>query len=391
MSIIQIRKYLNGFPLFSMDYNKLKIGSGEKIIISDIWAFWDYILKRYIEKTTKTTTDKLRKEKVLFSFLEQARNFYESAENSPVKSQPLLYYYAFLNLSKIAINISRSDNVLFKGYIHGISEDYQSEFSKSSVTIKTSNNGDIQVAHEMLRLFDLSKAPPYNNGPKKLNIRDILSHCIGIHRSYSEIYKKPEFFIKIIDHTLFRKGKILYFRGDLGCLNETDAENLVKSGYNIIKFKDGICHSSSLQNGSNIHWSLDTGATYPGLKDGHYYYICSITMRYSKDPTQSEYYNLSKEIRKDGVWYYIGSDGYTIYISKCMDPSFRYSQESIIYMMMFYLGSITRYRPHLFDSLFSNKEQWLVSEFLKTQPKQYLYLLTAQILGQQVTKAYAMF
>ncbi|WP_409373177.1 YaaC family protein [Pantoea sp. ACRSB] len=68
-----------------------------------------------------------------------------------------------------------------------------------------------------------------------------------------------------------------------------------------------------------------------------------------------------------------------------------YSQESIIYMMMFYLGSITRYRPHLFDSLFSNKEQWLVSEFLKTQPKQYLYLLTAQILGQQVTKAYAMF
>ncbi|WP_162558375.1 YaaC family protein [Proteus genomosp. 6] len=107
MSIVQIRKYLNGFPLFSMDYNKLKIGSGEKIIVSDIWAFWDYILKRYIEKTAKTTTDKLKKEKVLFSFLEQAKNFYESAENSPVKSQPLLYYYAFLNLSKIAINISR--------------------------------------------------------------------------------------------------------------------------------------------------------------------------------------------------------------------------------------------------------------------------------------------
>ncbi|MBS9571648.1 YaaC family protein [Morganella morganii] len=116
-----------------MDYNKLKIGSGEKIIISDIWSFGDYILKRYIEKTT---TDKLKAEKVLFSFLEQAKNFYESAEKSPVKSQPLLYYNAFLNLSKIAINISREDNVLFNGYTHGISEEYQSEFSKSSVTIK---------------------------------------------------------------------------------------------------------------------------------------------------------------------------------------------------------------------------------------------------------------
>lgn len=391
MSIIQIRKYLNGFPLFSMDYNKLKIGSGEKIIVSDIWAFWDYILKRYIDKTTTTTTDKRKKEKVLFSFLEQAKNFYESAENSPVKSQPLLYYYAFLNLSKIAINISKSDDVLLKGYTHGISEDYQSDFSRSSVDIKTSNQGDIQVAHEMLKIFDLSKAPPYNNGPRKLNIRDILSHCTGIHRAYSEIYRKPEFFIKIMDHTLFRRGRELYFRGDLGSLNMTEAEELVKAGYKILNFKDNVCYASSIQNGTIINWSEDTGPTYPGLKDGHYYYFCSITMRYSKAPTHLEYYNLSNEIRKDGVWYYIGSNGYTVYISKCLEPSFRYSQESIIYMMMFYLGSITRYRPHLFDSLFSNKEQWLVSEFLKTQPKQYLYLLTAQILGQQVTKAYASF
>ncbi|WP_162558374.1 YaaC family protein [Proteus genomosp. 6] len=280
---------------------------------------------------------------------------------------------------------------MFKGYTHGISEDYQSEFSKSSVTIKTSNHGDIQVAHEMLNFFDLSKAPPYNSGPKNLNIRDILSHCTGIHRSYSEIYRKPEFFIKIIDHALFRKGKVLYFRGDLGVLNEIDAEKLVNAGYNILRYKDDICYTSSTQHGSNINWSPNIELTYPGLINGHYYYFCSITMRYYKDPTHAEYYNLSKEIRKDGVWYYIGSNGYTIYISKCMDPSFRYSQESIIYMMMFYLGSITRYRPHLFDSLFSNKEQWLISEFLKTQPKQYLYLLTAQILGQQVIKAYAMF
>ena len=69
----------------------------------------------------------------------------------------------------------------------------------------------------------------------------------------------------------------------------------------------------------------------------------------------------------------------------------RYSQESIIYMTMFFLGSITRYNPYLFDSIFSDKEQWLMSEFLTTQPKQFLYLATARVLGRNILKAYSSF
>lgn len=58
---------------------------------------------------------------------------------------------------------------------------------------------------------------------------------------------------------------------------------------------------------------------------------------------------------------------------------------------MFYLGSITRYHPYLFDKIFSDKEQWLMSEFLTTQPKQFLYLSTAKFLGVDVSKAYSSF
>ena len=60
-------------------------------------------------------------------------------------------------------------------------------------------------------------------------------------------------------------------------------------------------------------------------------------------------------------------------------------------MVMFYLGSITRYHPYMFDKIFSDKEQWLMSEFLHTQPKQFLYLATSRVLGQNVLKAYASF
>ena len=106
-------------------------------------------------------------------------------------------------------------------------------------------------------------------------------------------------------------------------------------------------------------------------------------------PKRADYANLSTQIKNKGIWYFIGNSGYTMYLSTY--PYNRFSQESIIYMMMFYLGSITRYHPYMFDKIFSDKEQWLMSEFLGTQPKQFLYLATANVLGQSVLKAYASF
>jgi len=87
-----------GFPLFTKDTSIVNLGKNEKLVISDIWSFWDYVIK-------KATTDK-KGEDFLRSLLEQAKHFYQSAEGSPVKSQPLLYYYSFLNLSKIMINLT---------------------------------------------------------------------------------------------------------------------------------------------------------------------------------------------------------------------------------------------------------------------------------------------
>lgn len=113
---------------------------------------------------------------------------------------------------------------------------------------------------------------------------------------------------------------------------------------------------------------------------------------YSHDKIPKIYYEgLSNKIRGRGVWYLVGNNGYTLYLSTSNNLRYRYSQEPIIYIVMFFLGSITRYNPYLFDTLFSDKEQWLISEFLMTQPKQFLYLLTSHVLGQPVFKAHVNF
>lgn len=390
MSIQKIMSYPNGFPLFSCSSsNNLKIGKGEKIIVSDLWSFWDYIVKKFIKKNNKNKST----EKILFSFLEQAKYFYQSGEKSPIKSQALLYYYSFLNLSKIAYIINEeNDNKTIKDlkYTHGISEIYNNSFETSEVSIKTSTNGAIQIAHKIFKFFDLDKAPQDDTGKHSFNVRDILSHCVGVHRAYSEIYEKPEFFIKIIDFDLFKNGKNLYFRGYLGNkLDDEDIKSLINIGYSIIKYQDQTFYRCFIRDEKIKLEKEEEHTQYESKNDGYYFFNKTSMNNYKI--SNKDLYNISKQIRAKGIWYFIGNNGYTMYLSKSDTANYRYSQESIIYMVMFFLGSITRYSPYLFDTLFSNKEQWLISEFLTTQPKQFLYLLTSHTLGQSVLKAYASF
>lgn len=333
-----------GFPLFARPSSMVSLGNNEKLIISDIWAFWDYVIK-------KASQDKKR-EGFLRSLLEQAKHFYLTAEVSPVKSQPLLYYYSFLNLSKIIINLDGSHGPR-KMYFHGMTENHNHKFAHSTITKQRQKHNVVQVAHELISVFD----PAITTADLVINVRDTLNHCVGVHRAYSEIYNQPEVFCRLTNYRLFKNGKQLIFKAELQC-SASDVAALTARGYTIVREEDS-------------HFYVETMA------------IGSYT------PKRADYASLSEIIRNRGIWYFIGNAGYTLYLSNSTRG--RYSQESIIFMVMFYLGSITRYHPYMFDEIFSDKEQWLMSEFLNTQPKQFLYLSTARILGQSVLKAYASF
>ena len=337
-----------GFPLFTKSASLVNLGKNQDVIISDIWSFWDYVIK-------KVAKDKKGAD-FLHSFLEQAKHFYQSAEDSPVKSQPLLYYYSFLNLSKIMINLKGTFGPN-KRYSHGIrvkNPGANQKFTKDEIIKSSQKTETVEVAHELVSLFDTSMSVD----DLTLNTKNILKHCVGIHRAYSEIYNQPEIFVRITSHTLYTQGKRLIFEAKLQC-KLTQIAELTALGYEI----------STIDNEDVIYKESF------GIK--------------SYKPRRADYSALAAQLKCKGIWYLIGSRGYTMYLSTSAED--RYSQESIIYMMMFYLGSITRYHPYKFDKIFTDKEQWLVSEFLSTQPKQFLYLATANVLGQKVMKAYASF
>lgn len=337
-----------GFPLFSRESNNNNIAVGNtKIIISDIWAFWDFLIKKH---------DKDKE--FLFALLQQAKNFYNVAETSEFKSKPLLYYYSFLNFSKILIHIEKGYS-LNTQYTHGIGERNNTTFSHAEVKIFQSNfqgKNSKSVAYELMNLFGENTSAftgvssAGNDKTLTLNVKELLSNCIGVHRAYSQVYNTKEHFFKLEELICNKHGKDLIFNAKIK--RYTNALNalygITTSDYKII------------QTSNNSHAE-----------------------------TQQTYFDLSQQIRAKGIWYFVGENGYRMYLSSNTDN--RYSSEMIIYLTMFYLGSITRYHPYLFDKIFSDKEQWLMSEFLTTQPKQFIYLSTAKFLGVDVLKAYSSF
>lgn len=329
-----------GFPLFTRNANNVYLGNSKKLIISDIWSFWDYIIK-------KNNYEK----PFMNSLLEQAKYFYFAAESSPIRSKPLLYYYSFLNLSKVIVNIEKKYGITT--YLHGLGETHNHRFIHSTIKVAEIKTGVKNVSAELLRVLDNTSL----TASQTINVRDLMMHCVGVHRAYSEIYNVPEVFFRLDEMQLFKDRKDVIAKFKVQCSN-SDIASLQATGYNLIE------------------------------DDGVHYWEERITQA-GYSITRNSYYQLSQRLRSLGMWYFIGDNGYTTYISNHLNN--RYSPEFIIYNTMFFLGSITRYHPYMFDKIFSDKEQWLMSEFLTTQPKQFLYLATAKILGQSVNKAYSSF
>lgn len=345
-----------GFPAFSKEKQPLKFNHN-KVPVADIWSFWNYIIKEY----AKT----IEKKDILFSLLEQSKTFYQAAENADLRSKPLLYYYSFLNFAKLTIELE-SNFEKHQRFDHGINpaDSNTFVFASDSVDILKLNSGETSPKKRSVcyELMNIVEAEILHTFPPKLNlkIKDLLKHCVGVHRTYANVYREDEIFSRIEKHELIKEGKKLIYKALLQDTKKHKNFNALKSVY-----------------GTNL------------IEDGEKVYFIVEYQMNSYQVTNKVLFELSHQIRKFGIWQYINRDGYKFYLSSCVNN--RYSPSFIIFVIMFYLGSITRYHPYLYDDIFSQSDQWVISEFLYTQPKQFLFLTTSKVLGVELREPYSKF
>lgn len=372
-----------GFPFFVKESSTAYLLKAEKIRVSDIWALWHYIIKSEKKRFPGTTDYPF-----LLSVLEQAQYFYEAASLAPIKSKPLLYYYSFLNIAKAAIVLNPTATALISNleFNHGIDSckiNSHVQLQDCYVTVKNlisldDNPQKISVAYQLARLFgdNIEFIHPnpnpanHDNGPWRIDIISLLKSCIGIHRTASETFKINESFVRIESPIIEKEGKHLVYKGMIDSTSN-ERSRLTSAGYNIEEFE------------SKWYLKENFNMATPYL-------------------SRLVFYQFSKEISSKGLWTYTTGDEYRWYINsnhliKDVSNVYKFSplntaqpniqqltlsSATVIYYLMFFFGSITRYHPYLFEKVLSEKEIWLVSEFLKTQPLQFLLLLTSKVLGK---------
>jgi len=75
-----------------------------------------------------------------------------------------------------------------------------------------------------------------------------------------------------------------------------------------------------------------------------------------------------------------------IYCSPAAERRARLPQMLSVYLVMFFLGSVTRYAPLHFDDLLESRYGPLFETFISESPLQFLYLMVSDILGREVSK-----
>lgn len=349
--------FLYGFPLFSPKKSKGYLLSCETIRVSDPWSLLNYTIRVSRDSATNHPLNK-GQQTYLLELSEQAEYFYKTAETAPIKSQPLLYYYSFMNLVKIVINL-HSYQGKTKRHVHGISDSISAttKLSNAEITLWTSSGGEISNSESLIAALN-DPRPAYVAGARgrassiKVNVIDLLRDCVGINRTYSEIYKKKEHFLQLHDYMFYSQRNKLCFKAVVEGCDDTIMADLLARGYHIDKI-DALTYI----------WNVET------------------SVRTTSSPTVVERHSLSKKMRDLGLWSYTDGEEYKLYVSPIAS---KMSSPSIIYHALFFFGSITRYHPDLFDSMLTAKEHWLVSEFLKTQPQQFLYYMLSYINGTEV-------
>jgi len=84
----RLRNQPTGMPLF---FER----RGLRVVTADPWAF----LKHLASERKKAEAARLH------AYIDQAGDFFAAAENPRTGSKPLLYYYSFLNLAKVALRL----------------------------------------------------------------------------------------------------------------------------------------------------------------------------------------------------------------------------------------------------------------------------------------------
>jgi hypothetical protein len=352
------------FSFFPVTRTNRRYGLYDTVFAVTPWTVMGAAIANGIPKDQQTEA---------FAFLEQAEDFYAAA-SSGISTNPLLTYYAFLNLAKVLIRARGYTDSLDRA-MHGLKEETAAGGTELDDSVVEAKDGGISVNVFPELIERLGYPRPANND--SYPIKELLPQVVVGHRIWRESKRGlTERFVALrrIEFVDDRDSKDLWLRlfvgkGDLSRYEITRKRLLEEGGL------AGAFHEVATKE-SDAEGDL----------------VCleqSQALSYTGRPTDMVADLV--EMLKPKLWRIVSSipgSGYRryyLYLHPAAEGA-QIPQLAAMWALTFYFGSVVRYRPHLFDEILRGPNGAFVSEFISSQPEQMLYLFASELCRREIAR-----
>lgn len=317
------------------------------------------------------------------AFLEQSEDYYRAATAAGVSAaKPVLLYYCFLNLVKAYVLTTARRSSLDQNAKHGLSEQLATggrEFEDAYLDAYRSTRRTINLFHEFLMAL-------HGQGLTQdmtFDVVQLVPQIVTGHRLWTTGSGMRERFIALKDIRLVHDAadmrmwlRFYVLSEDLTRLSVTHntflEESRLQTDFREVKPDD--------EAEWELIWSDDERL------------LCfeqTKAIRYTDRPAD-RILDLVQQVRTR-VWAVVSIvppyRRYYVYLSPPSERQAVLPQVASMYAAMFYLASITRYRPHHFDGIIESKYGPMIEALLDDTPTQFLFLMASNFARQEVTKA----
>lgn len=314
--------------------------NGKSVLVSDPWQYVELWLKR----------NKQSGEALLY--WQQAKQFYEATLSLPLTSAPLTAYYCFLNATKALLLIRK---IHFSDH-HGVSGyRKKSRFSLINEMIILQSGG---VFPALCRCFGDSIP-----GDSKVEycLKDLLRNLVYIHRTYCLTYTSEstkELFIPL-DEIYFVKKKN---SREFWVCAKIDKKYATK--YTVKKIEDDFEADINFEDNGIVRYKRRS------------------TWNGNKTVKTKKFIDYHKKIRKN-VQYIAGTSSRWYLKRKNIKESIQLSSLAITFASMHRLSELSRYEPITLSKHLNSQHNWLISEFIKSAPYQFIHEIASEITGEE--------
>jgi len=304
------------------------------------------------------------------SFIRQGKKFYVAAETLDYHSSPLLYYYSFLNFAKAYLALQNSASVKGKVF-HGLKDkkDDNNNFDDQCCLV---NNGIFKLLYKEITGDKIT-----NN--TSLNIKTLFGYIPDIYLEYQKVgYGDRHFlpgkvmlcsepmhgnswpFLAISKETFFNNYPD-YFKPFLDYFQKTPLDEI--SAFKVFNIAPSVYADFEFYQSKKKYDKIGNLRIYDKNKINND--LMKVLGKYSN------------QVSIKG-----GFDFHVFKPLKLNNRYFHFNDTLACYVIMYYLGSLVRYKPYFLESLLNSEHAWIIERFTKASSMLFLRDISKLISGE---------